>query len=110
LDAEAHDQILAVTSHLPYLLSSVLAQVTPKKAAPLIGPGFRSTSRLAGTPSSMMLGVLLSNADNVLASITSFRRSLESIESALKTRDKDALQSALDTSQHNYQSLISTLQ
>jgi len=93
LDADNHDRILASTSHLPYLLSS------------LVGPGFRSTSRLAGTPSSMMLGVLQSNADNVLASIANFRQSLDVLEDALQTNNKDALQAALDQSRTYYQML-----
>ena len=42
VDAETHDNILAMTSHLPYLLSSALALITPKNAIPFIGPGFRS--------------------------------------------------------------------
>ena len=106
LDAEAHDRILAATSHLPYLLSSALALATLNDAAPLIGPGFRSTSRLAGTPSSMMLGVLQSNADNVLASIVSFRQSLDVLESALRSENRDALQSALNQSRTHYQTLV----
>jgi prephenate dehydrogenase len=109
LDAVDHDRILAVTSHLPYLLSSALALAAPDEAAPLIGPGFRSTARLAGTPSSMMLGVLLSNADNVLASIDRFRQSLDLIESALEAGNKDALQTILDKSKNNYQSLTYSL-
>jgi prephenate dehydrogenase len=109
LDAESHDRILASTSHLPYLLSSALALATPEEAAPLLGPGFRSSARLAGTPSSMMLGVLRSNTDNVLASIAQFRHVLDHIESALKTNDSDALQSILDTSRTKYQFLVSSL-
>jgi prephenate dehydrogenase len=61
VDAETHDNILAMTSHLPYLLSSALALTTSKNTIPFIGPGFRSTSRLADTPSSMMSDVLVSN-------------------------------------------------
>jgi prephenate dehydrogenase len=110
LDADDHDRILAATSHLPYLLSAALALATPDDCTPLVGPGFRSTSRLAGTPSSMMLGVLQSNRDNVLASIANFRYSLDILESALKTDDRNDLQSALDSSRSNYQSLISSLQ
>jgi prephenate dehydrogenase len=106
LDVEAHDRILAATSHLPYLLSSALALATSDDATSLIGPGFRSTSRLAGTPSSMMLGVLQSNADNVLVSIASFRQALDALEAALKAGNKDALQSTLDQSRNHYNSLI----
>ena len=106
LDADDHDRILAGTSHLPYLLSSVLAGVTPRDAAPLLGPGFRSSARLAGTPSSMMLGVLLSNTDNVLASLARFRQSLDVLESALRDEDREALKKALDGSHSQYQHLI----
>jgi prephenate dehydrogenase len=105
LDAEAHDRILAATSHLPYLLSSALAHATTEDAAPLVGPGFRSSTRLAGTPSSMMLGVLLSNADNVLTTITHFRQSLDVIESALIDEDRDALKSALDNARKQYKKI-----
>ena len=106
LDADDHDRILATTSHLPYLLSSALAHATMEEAAPLVGPGFRSTARLAGTSSSMMLGVLLSNADNVLSSITRFRQSLDIIESALLDEDQDALKIALDNARGQYLSLV----
>ena len=105
LDADAHDRTLAATSHLPYLISSALAGATTADAAPLIGPGFRSSARLAGTPSSMMLGVLLSNADNVLASIARFRRSLDAIESALVDEDRDALKAALDNARTQYRNI-----
>jgi prephenate dehydrogenase len=106
LNADDHDRIFAATSHLPYLLSSALALATSDDAASLVGPGFRSTSRLAGTPSSMMLGVLQSNADNVLASIASFRHSLDVLESALQTGSLETLKSTLDQSRDRYQSLI----
>lgn len=106
LDADDHDRILGATSHLPYLLSSALADSTESDAAPLVGPGFRSSARLAGTPSSMMLGVLLSNADNVLVSIKNFRQSLDEIESALLDDNRDALKTALDNARSKYQSLV----
>ncbi|MDQ3007597.1 MAG: prephenate dehydrogenase, partial [Chloroflexota bacterium] len=56
MTAQDHDRILAFTSHLPYLLASTLSRSISQDFAPLIGPGFRSTSRLAGTPSHMMMG------------------------------------------------------
>jgi len=69
MDASEHDRVLAFTSHLPFLVASALAASAPEEAVKLVGSGFRSTSRLAGTPSSMMLGVLESNRENVLAAI-----------------------------------------
>ncbi|MFV1949224.1 MAG: prephenate dehydrogenase [Anaerolineales bacterium] len=106
LDAKDHDRILASTSHLPYLISSALALVTSKNAVKLIGPGFRSSIRLAGTPSSMMHGVLLSNRDNVLGALRSLQDQLSKIESALEENDTSQLKTILDTAQDQFQSLI----
>ena len=106
LNADDHDQILASTSHLPFLISSALALVTSKGAVPLIGPGFRSSIRLAGTPSSMMLGVLLSNRDKVMDALRSLQDQLSKIESALQQNDSNQLKSILDTAQNHFQSLI----
>ena len=106
MTAEEHDKVFASTSHLPFLLSSALTLATPKEFAPFAGPGFRSTSRLAGTPASMMLGILESNRDNVLNAIQIFRNSLDEIESALQKEDYPALEAILNESQSNYLSLI----
>ena len=111
IDAEAHDRILASTSHLPFLLSSALALSTPHEFAPLVGTGFKSASRLAGTPSHMMLGVLKTNRENVINSIDNFRRSLNQIESALQQNENDAqLEIILNQSRAAYQLLITDYQ
>jgi prephenate dehydrogenase len=96
LDATTHDAGIAATSQLPYLLASALALATPTVPDALVGPGFRSTSRLASTPSGMMLGVLQSNRANLLASLSRFRSSLDSLEAALTGDDMGTLQSLLD--------------
>ena len=106
LDAEDHDHILASTSHLPYLLSSALALVTSDDAVSYIGPGLRSSLRLAGTPSSMMLGVLLSNRDKVMDALRSLQDQLSKIESALEENDSSQLKTILDMAQDHFQSLI----
>jgi prephenate dehydrogenase len=106
LGAEDHDRILAATSHLPFLLSSALTLSTPEDAAPLVGPGFRSTARLAGTSSSMMLGVLQSNADNVLAALDRLQEQIAALKLALILGDFSSLQKKLDTARSHYQSLL----
>lgn len=106
LDAVEHDRILASTSHLPFLISSALALATPQDLASFIGPGFKSTSRLAGTSSSMMLGVLQSNQENVLNALHELQNQLAEIESALSSGDFAKLESILNNAQHKYQELI----
>ena len=106
LDAARHDWMLASTSHMPYLLSSALALASRRECAPLAGPGFRSTSRLAGTPSSMMLGVLQTNRDNVLDAVHSLQKQLASIESLLASEDLAQLETVLNEAQSRYQELV----
>jgi prephenate dehydrogenase len=105
MTAEDHDRILAATSHLPFLIASALAVSTPCDVSTLIGPGFRSTSRVAGTPSHMMMGILKSNRDNVLKAVQSFRQSLEEIESALQSENFVELEKVLNRSRASYHSL-----
>ena len=105
MSANEHDHILASTSHLPFLLSSAFARTTPQEFAPFIGPGFRSTSRLAGTPAHMMLGILKSNRDNVLNAIQSFRNSLDEIEIVLREEKYAELENLLNQACSNYYSI-----
>jgi prephenate dehydrogenase len=106
LDAETHDKILAATSHLPYLLSSALTLAIPDDAAPLIGPGFRSSTRLAGTPTSMMLGVLRTNRNNILSALDRLKTQITEIETVLQDEDCTKLETILDLSHTRFQSLI----
>ncbi len=105
-DAAQHDAALAVTSHLPYLISSALVLATAPETGRFVGPGFRSTARLAGTPASMMLGVLETNRDLVLARLKDFQAALGQMEQALERDDLPALRTMLDGAQSRYQSLL----
>lgn len=106
LDAIEHDHILAHTSHLPFLMSALLALVTPPEVAPYIGPGFRSTSRLAGTPSSMMLGILQTNRENLLPALEAVQDEIALLMDCLANDDADTLRTTLDAARAKYQDII----
>ena len=107
MDAEDHDRALAFTSHLPYLVSSALAGSLPGEYTGLTGTGFRSTARLAGTPSHMTLGILQSNRDNILSALYSFHHSLNEMAEALQAENYSQLEALLNQSRSAYLSLIS---
>ncbi len=107
MDAETHDRWVAATSHLPYLAACALALSVPPEAAPLAGPGFTSTSRLASSPSSMMLDVLLTNRVNLLAEIHVLQQQLDLLESSLESLDEGALKNLLDAAARRRASLLS---
>ncbi len=107
MDAETHDRWVAATSHLPYMAACALALSVPLEAAPLAGPGFTSTSRLAASPSSMMLDVLLTNRTNLLAGLKDYRRQLEVLESSLEALDDGTLKRLLEAAASRREALLS---
>jgi prephenate dehydrogenase len=107
LDPDSHDRWVAATSHLPYLLAHALTLATPLDAAPLVGPGFLSASRLAGSYTPMMLDVLQTNRQNILEALRIFRSSLDEIELCLRREDFEALEDTLWKSTHQHEALAS---
>lgn len=104
--ADIHDRIVAATSHAPYLVASALAQATPREAAPLVGPGFRSAARLAGSSTAMMIDILQTNSANIRSAIRQFKGVLAEYEMLLDQRDYHLLAEALERGVKNYEDLI----
>jgi prephenate dehydrogenase len=91
LDATRHDQWAASISHLPYLVSNSLSGVTPLAAAALVGPGYASTTRLAGESIDMMMDILTNNRENILPCLHEFKTRIELVEENLANEDYAAL-------------------
>ena len=93
LDPLTHDRWVASISHLPYLVANGLSSVTPLEAAPLVGPGYASTTRLAGESIDMMIDILTNNRLYVLVALTAFRIQMELIEQDLEAGNFISLRS-----------------
>jgi len=91
MEAAAHDHRAAATSHLPYLAACALALATPPEAKSLVGPGFRSTTRVAATGPGIMVDVLHTNRAEVLAALERLRSQLAALEADLRQEDESAL-------------------
>jgi prephenate dehydrogenase len=96
LDPATHDTWAAYTSHLAYLVSAGLALATPGQAAPLAGPGFRSTTRLAASDPGMMLDILITNRANVRTALAQYRKQIDRLDAALAAADESALRHLLE--------------
>ncbi|HEY9075590.1 MAG TPA: prephenate dehydrogenase [Anaerolineaceae bacterium] len=93
---EEHDEWVASTSHLPYLLACALALATPPASRVLAGPGYRSTARLAATPAAMMLDVLVTNRKNILAALDRLQAEIICFRDLLSTQSSAKLKERLD--------------
>jgi prephenate dehydrogenase len=107
MDAATHDAWTAATSHFPYLLAAALVLATPPDATPLVGSGFRSTTRVAGSSVPMMMDILTTNRVNVLAAIQRLRESLDGLEASLRESESEQeLAEALSKARGRYQALV----
>jgi prephenate dehydrogenase len=102
-DAEAHDRLLALTSHLPHALANVLmlrvADAAEREDAPLAfaGASLREMTRLAGANAAVWSDIFLGNADEIATALTGFRASLDELEQALQARDRDSIEATIAT-------------
>ncbi len=108
LNEHTHDRWVAATSHIPFMIASALAASTPLEAAPLIGPGYRSTTRVSSSPSSVMLDILASNRENVLEGLARFRAQLDMLEHCLQEGTENDLSAALDACAARQKQLLVT--
>ena len=106
LEAETHDRWVAATSHVPYLVANALAAITPVETRPLVGPGLRSSTRLAPSGWSMMRDILETNRPNILAGLQRFRQQIEDLENRLETGDLAAVEQLTAQGARNYEALV----
>ncbi len=98
IDAETHDRTLAATSHAPHLLAVALTHATEKEYAKLSGGGLSSATRLASTPTSMMLSMVMTNAENTIAKLRETQAEIEKIIALMEAGDEASLEILLNAS------------
>jgi prephenate dehydrogenase len=99
LDPSSHDKIIADLSHLPHLISSILAHsLAPKQEAAqkVGGQGLADTTRIAEGDANLWSNILLENKKNLIPALQNFKRSLDSVELSLKEGDIDKLRDFLE--------------
>jgi prephenate dehydrogenase len=102
-DADAHDRLLALTSHLPHALANLLmlrvAAAATEEDAPLAfaSASLREMTRLAGANAAVWSDIFLGNADEIVAALAGFRGSLDELEQALRAGDRDSIERSIAT-------------
>jgi prephenate dehydrogenase len=91
MSAVEHDDIMAMTSHLPHLASFALAGTIPAEYLPYSGTGLRSMTRLAGGDPEMWRAIVQHNREAILTGLTAFDGRLKQFHSAVEQSDTDLL-------------------
>ena len=109
MDAEHHDRVLAITSHLPHLIAYTIVAtasdlenelkakseddevVTTREVIKYSAGGFRDFTRIAASDPVMWRDVFLLNKDAVLEMLGRFNEDLTALQRAIRHDDGDAL-------------------
>ena len=99
MDADHHDLVLAVTSHLPHLIAynivgtaADLESVTESEVFKYSAGGFRDFTRIAASDPVMWRDVFLHNRDAVLEMLGRFNEDLSALQRAIRWGQGDALE------------------
>ncbi len=110
LDAERHDALAALISHLPYTVASALMLTALSQFDETLwrmaASGFRDTTRLAASDLEMMTDVLITNRAAVLNALAHYKTELDALTTALESGDSAKLRAALQAAQHQRSQLF----
>jgi prephenate dehydrogenase len=98
LPVDRHDDAVAIVSHAPQLVSSLLAARlvdAPDHATDLAGQGLRDTTRIAASDPALWIQILSANADRVLPVLSDLRDDLDAVVEALTDPTAPGAQRAL---------------
>jgi cyclohexadieny/prephenate dehydrogenase len=98
MDADHHDRVLSITSHLPQLIAfnivttaADLEEVTQQEVIKYSAGGFRDFTRLAASDPTMWRDVYLNNKHAVLELLGRFSEDMSALQRAIRWGDGDML-------------------
>jgi len=113
MDAQHHDRVLAVTSHLPHLIAysivgtaSDLENVTRSEVIKYSAGGFRDFTRIAASDPVMWRDVFLNNRDAVLETLGRFTEDLVALQRAIRWGEADTLEALFTRTRDIRRSII----
>jgi prephenate dehydrogenase len=96
---EAHDAMVAITSHLPHVLASALMRLASDtqthypETSSLAAGSFADMTRVSASSPDLWRDVCLSNRDAVLHALAGYRAELDVLEAAVAAQDANAIES-----------------
>ena len=99
MDAEYHDRVLAITSHIPHLVAfSIVGTVTDledqlkTEVIKYSAGGFRDFTRIAASDPIMWRDVFLNNSEAVLEMLGRFIEDLTALQKSIRWQDGESLE------------------
>ena len=113
MDADHHDLVLAITSHVPHLIAfnivgtaADLEAVTQSEVIKYSAGGFRDFTRIAASDPVMWRDVFMNNGEAVLEMLARFSEDLTSLQRAIRWKDGEALEKLFSRTRDIRRSII----
>lgn len=93
-----HDRRIALISHLPHLVASLIVEASlglDAEAAGVAGSGFRDTTRVAAGDPDLWMGIFRQNREAVVEALEQFHSKTSEVLAFLKEMDDEALHAFL---------------
>ncbi|HIY65301.1 MAG TPA: prephenate dehydrogenase [Candidatus Agrococcus pullicola] len=107
MSVEDHDRSVALVSHVPQLVSSLMASLlkeAPHESLRLAGGGLRDVTRVAGSDPALWVQILSANASAVSELLRQFRGELDDVIAALDQQGEEgSLRGIADSLVHGNQ-------
>ena len=115
LNASLHDKKLALTSHLPHILSSLLIDVFEKNKNKFkeddiynfCGTGFNDVSRLASGSSDIWKDIILTNSEEIIYQLEILEKSVNQLRHIIANGNSDEIYSWLNETAQLREKIIS---
>jgi prephenate dehydrogenase len=91
IDPQEHDQLVALTSHLPHALANLVAHQAAE-AHVAAGPSLRELTRRAGRNPRLWADIFLDNRVELLAALAAHRRAVTELEAMLEEGDHETVE------------------
>ena len=101
LDADTHDRLLALTSHLPHALANLLVQDVAAGGDDALGfaaAALREMTRVAGANPAIWADIFLENGDVLADALRAHAAAAGDVVQALDARDRDYLEQWIERS------------
>ena len=97
MSPSSHDAIMAVTSHLPHLLSFGYMHIIENSVVPrsLIGKGLKDFTRIAASDPRVWNDIFFDNKDNIIPLINEYIKELEKLRSYINVGKTEAIEELL---------------
>ena len=101
MEAARHDEVLAVTSHLPHMTAAALMHVfgnlNDENAARVVAGGWRDSTRIAAGSAEMWRDIALANRGALLNALDEMDDSLHQFRAALQSKNGEGIENWLVT-------------